>query len=182
MRSGPHHLLLLQSLQPLLPSLFACRPQSCFIIQFWLQTSMIHEGGMMVSFFSCSLQLLQTGFTRQSMWVAWANLWWSIDVWKSNLSYGYRKCMFVISCLSRYIGPLNCVYYWVWSSKFFSLEKWSNFIWTCVSLVFILWSSKHTPINYRTCPIEERIKTTPAYLHSMRTRSILILMTRVQAW
>ena len=50
--------------------------------------------------------------------VALANLQWNIcknqieNQTSSLFSYGYQKCMFV-DFLIGYIGPPNCVHYWV---------------------------------------------------------------------
>ena len=86
-------------------------------------------------------------------------------------SYGYRKCMFV-DFLAKYISPPNWVHYWSvevvhWTYIFklaYILKMSSNLFYTCVFMMFVLWSSlNHTPIK-DGCPIKKSNQITLANL------------------
>ena len=85
--------------------------------------------------------------------------------WKSDFllfGYGYRERMFVDYAIG-YIGPPNCVHYWVKSSHY-HLKMYSNFFWARVFMMFALWSSSnHAPIKYRGL-IKKMSHLRPIYL------------------
>ena len=100
-----------------------------FLFQLWARWHIHAFCGCFAKFLQGMRVLFYLFFTFSNFWwldlhnetcVALANLRWSfsknwIENWTSWFSYGYWKCMFVDS-LTEYIGPPNCVHYWVYSS------------------------------------------------------------------
>ena len=75
--------------------------------------------------------------------------------------YACRMHMFV-DYLTKYIDPTNNVCYWMWSSLL-NLKTWSNLLWMCAFVLFVIWSSpSNTPIKY-LCSFKKSIQITPAY-------------------
>ena len=78
--------------------------------------------------------------------------YWKLDLLLFSYSYSNHKCLFVDS------------FYW--------MKMYSNLLYTCFSMVFVLWSlPNHTPIKYR-CLIKKSNRIIPALLTGFDSRSI----------